>query len=421
MHIILFEDGAVSRLFPTTIGRPAFALNVGTYRLIDLVSCLGGSIEIIIRPYLSAMVTTDFPDLWHSGQGERSNPILLLNARAVPDAALIRQLRQLIEQGRSGVARTNGRFDRDCIAAALFFRDNPFPGSFVGSSQLLGIVEDLNLPSLGISIPLLEYPHDLIRHQFLTMRENLAFRLQRGEYREADELGAGVYLANGCRPGSYCVFDASNGPIVIEKGANIGPYSYFKGPVYIGANAKIIEHSAIKGYVTLGAVTKVGGEVEGSIIESYTNKQHHGFLGHSYLGSWVNLGAGTCNSDLQSTYGEVVMEYGGQKVETGMQFVGCFIGDYAKTAINTSIFTGKTIGACSMSYGFVTTNVPSFVNYARSFGQVSEMTVDVMVQTQARMFARRSVVQRQCDIDLLREIYEMTKHERHLANEPLSL
>ena len=81
-----------------------------------------------------------------------------------------------------------------------------------------------------------------------------------------------------------------------------------------------------------------------------------------------NLGAGTSNSDLKNTYGsQSTCEYGGQKISTGMQFVGCFIGDYVKTAINTSIFTGKTIGVCSMVYGFVTPNVPSFCNYAKTF------------------------------------------------------
>ena len=115
------------------------------------------------------------------------------------------------------------------------------------------------------------------------------------------------------------------------------------------------------------------------------------------------------------------MEYQGRKVATGMQFLGCMIGDYAKTAINTSIFTGKTIGACSMIYGFVTTNVPSFVNYARLFGQVSETPVEVMVATQARMFKRRHVEQRPCDVQLLHDMYELTRHERHMSNEPLSL
>ena len=146
-----------------------------------------------------------------------------------------------------------------------------------------------------------------------------------------------------------------------------------------------------------------------------------GSSGHSFLGSWINLGAGTCNSDLKNTYGEVKMVYHGRKVSTGMQFVGCIMGDYSKTAINTGIFTGKTIGVCSMLYGFVTTNVPSFVNYARLFGQVTELPPDVMIATQRRMFARRKVTQRDCDQQLIRDMYRLTRDERQLGGDPLQL
>jgi glucose-1-phosphate thymidylyltransferase len=173
--------------------------------------------------------------------------------------------------------------------------------------------------------------------------------------------------------------------------------------------------------VSIGHTAKIGGEVEASVIESFTNKQHHGFLGHSYLGSWINLGAGTCNSDLKNTYGEVKMEYGSRKVPTGMQFVGCIMGDYSKSAINTGIFTGKTIGVCSMLYGFVTTNVPSFVNYARLFGQVTELPPDVMISSQRRMFARRKVTQRPLDMQLIRDMYALTRDERQLGGDPLLL
>ncbi len=227
--------------------------------------------------------------------------------------------------------------------------------------------------------------------------------------------------AEGAILGQHVVADTRKGPIVLENNASVGPYCFLSGPAHLGAGARVIEHAAIKDGVSLGHTTKIGGEIEGSVIEPYTNKQHHGFLGHSYLGSWVNLGAGTCNSDLKNTYGQVNMEYWGHRVPTGMQFIGTIVGDYAKTAINTGIFTGKTIGACSMLYGFVTTNVPSFVNYARLFGQVTEAPVDVMVATQARMFARRNVSQRPCDIQLLHDMYELTRHERQLAGEPLSL
>jgi len=275
-----------------------------------------------------------------------------------------------------------------------------------------------NLPTLSADLPLFEYPHDVIRHHLTTLAANLEHRLADGVY---TEIADGVFAAPGAKLGPYAVTDTRGGPIVLEEGATIGPYCYLSGPVHVGRAARVLEHAALKDAVAIGHTAKIGGEVEASIIEPYTNKQHHGFLGHSYLGSWINLGAGTCNSDLKNTYGPVNMEYHGQKVGTGMQFVGAIIGDYAKTAINTGIFTGKTIGACSMVYGFVTTNVPSFVNYARLFGQVTEAPVEVMAATQRRMFERRGVAQRACDVQLLRDMHELTVAERQRSGEALSL
>ena len=413
MHIILFEDNHTPQLFPATIARPAFSINIGTYRLIDLALRFADHVEVIVRPYLREIVKLDFPHLWTPDKGKRSAPVLAINARVVPHVDLFKKIQESVKQGQSGIVSVPTG-----IACALFTTESPFPNDFVGSAQLTGIIEDMNLKPLDVQIPMLEYAHDIVRHQLLIINDNMNDRLKTGTY---TEIADGVFTASGQPLGQHCIVDSTNGPIIFEEGVQVGPFCYFKGPVYVGEKSKIIEYSALKDAVSLCRITKVGGEIEASIIESYSNKQHHGFLGHSYLGSWVNLGAGTSNSDLKNTYGEVVMEYAGMKVKTGMQFVGSFFGDYAKTAINTSIFTGKTIGACSMLYGFITTNVPSFVNYARTFGQVTETAIETLVSTQARMFVRRNVEQRPCDIQLLRDIYEMTKHERQLASEPLSL
>ena len=413
MHIILFEDCHLPQLFPATIARPAFAINIGTYRLIDLALRFGKQVEVITRPYLREIVKMDFPNSWCPEKGTRNKPVLALNARVVPHIDLFQKLFEAVKKGESGIVNTS------CgIACALFANENPFPNDTVGSAQLTGIIEDMNLKPLDLQLPMLEYAHDIVRHHLRIMNDNLNDRLRSGEYKEVAD---GVFTAAGQPLEPHCITDSTNGPIVFEKDVHISPFCYFRGPVYVGRDTKIIEHSALKDFVSVGNTAKIGGEVEASVIENYSNKQHHGFLGHSYLGSWVNLGAGTSNSDLKNTYGEVVMDYAGTKVKTGMQFAGSFIGDYCKTAINTSIFTGKTIGACSMLYGFITTNVPSFVNYARTFGQVTETAVETLVAAQARMFARRNVQQRPCDVQLLRDIYEMTKHERQLASEPLSL
>ncbi|MDO5554388.1 MAG: putative sugar nucleotidyl transferase [Planctomycetia bacterium] len=420
MHIILFEDNKVSNLYPVTTGRPAFSISVGSFRLIDLVNELNGELELIVRPHLRDVVAADFPHIWRPERGKRKGPFLVINARTVPNANMIAVWKELTKDSLHGGILCN---DDDIIAACLS-EEAIFPDQEIGCRQLIGLLEDMHLPPMKKppKAEMLKLTSDIIRYHLLTIDDNLEYRLGKGRYKE---IGDGLFIPkddkNIPQIGQYFVSDSTEGPIILESGTNIGPFCFMRGPVYIGPKAKVIEHAAIKDKVAVGPISKVGGEVEASTIEPYTNKQHHGFLGHSYLGSWVNLGAGTCNSDLKNSYNEVCMDTAMGKIKSGMQFLGCVVGDYAKTAINTSIFTGKTIGTCSMNYGFVTTAVPSFVNYARSFGQVTELPVDVMIATQARMFARRNVTPRPCDVQLLYDMYELTQHERQLASDPLSL
>lgn len=415
MNILLFEDREVDQLYPITTGRPAYSISCAGYRLLDWVERFDATVASVVRPHLRTIQEVNFPKLRNHLEST-PQPLLVLNSRVVPCKTSFETVRGLVNEKRFGVIRSG-----DSVAAAvlpstpeLSFHEM---GGLPDVTQILA-GELKRLPTLASQLNLIEYPHDVIRYQMSCFSENLNDRLATSQYREIRD---GVFVAEGVELGEYITTDSSAGPIVIDSGAKIGPYCFLRGPAYIGPKSKVIEHSAIKDYVAIGHTVKIGGEVEASVIEPYTNKQHHGFLGHSYLGSWINLGAGTCNSDLKNTYGEVKMEYRNKKVSSGMQFLGCIVGDYSKTAINTGIFTGKTVGVCSMLYGFVTTNVPSFVNYARLFGQVTEMAPDVMVAAQQRMFARRNVVQRPCDVQLLYDMYELTRHERQLAGEPLSL
>ncbi|REK08632.1 MAG: glucose-1-phosphate thymidylyltransferase [Planctomycetota bacterium] len=411
MSIALFEDDLVCRLDPAAVGRPAFAITCGGYRLIDVVLALGQPVSAHVRPHLQSVVAADYADLQHE-HAPKGQAALWLNARVVPSAAALDTLRRLLAGQRPGIVRSG-----DAVALALMPHDSRVDTT--GANQSIAEqLAALNLPTLEWELPLFEYAHDIIRHHMAILCDNLEHRVACGDYEQRAD---GVFTGPDTKLGEYVVTDTSRGPIVLEAGATIGPYCYLSGPVYVGARARVLEYAALKDGVSIGHTTKIGGEVDASIVEPYTNKQHHGFLGHSYLGSWVNLGAGTCNSDLKNTYGLVNMEYRGEKVPTGMQFVGAIVGDYAKTAINTGIFTGKTVGVCSMVYGFVTTNVPSFVNYARLFGQVTEVPVEIMVSTQRRMFERRGVAQRECDIQLLLDMYALTDHERKQPGQTLSL
>ncbi len=413
MGLLVFEDEQVTRLYPITIGRPAYAITCAGYRLIDWLRGFDAPLSAVVRSHLAAVQAADSPDLSRPPTAS-GGKLLLVNARLVPSHSAVQELKRIWQAGRPGIV-----VDGNSVAAALV-ADGQTELPDIAPASLSATFQRLveNLAPLDAQLPLLHYPHDAIRYNLEAFAENVEHRLRDGSFREVAD---GVFAAEGATLGQYVVTDSSGGPIVLDEKAAIGPYSFLSGPIYVGRGARVLEHAAIKGSVSLGHTTKIGGEVEESVVEPYTNKQHHGFLGHSYLGSWINLGAGTCNSDLKNTYGEVKMEYRGERVASGMQFLGCIMGDYAKTAINTSVFTGKTIGACSMVYGFVTTNVPSFVNYARSFGQVTELPPEVMIATQQRMFTRRKVEQRPCDVQLVHDMFDLTRNERQLAGEPLSL
>jgi glucose-1-phosphate thymidylyltransferase len=410
MIIVLFEDELAPQLDPVGLGKPAFAITCGGYRLIDLAHLCQVPLRAVVRPHLSAFLA-DYQLSAPAANDGSDDGALAVNARLVPSVDALKRLQEMLSRKQPGISVTG-----EAVAAAVL----P-PAAFASGVSVdfdSAGLKQLGLPTLAGSLPVFDYPHDIVRHHLLIVRESLEHRARNGEFVQQND---GVFCCDGASLGQYVVTDTRKGPIVLERGATVGPYSLLNGPLYLGAGSRVLEHAALKDGVVIGHTAKIGGEVEAAIIEPYTNKQHHGFLGHSYLGSWVNLGAGTCNSDLKNTYGQVNMEYRGRKVATGMQFIGAIIGDYAKTAINTGVFTGKTIGVCSMVYGFVTTNVPSFVNYARLFGQVTEAPVEVMAATQKRMFARRGVEQRACDLQLLHDMHQLTAWERQQPGEPLSL
>jgi UDP-N-acetylglucosamine diphosphorylase/glucosamine-1-phosphate N-acetyltransferase len=160
------------------------------------------------------------------------------------------------------------------------------------------------------------------------------------------------------------IIDATNGPVVLDENIKIMANSVIIGPVYIGKNSTIKAGAKIYEGTSVGPVCKIGGEVEGTIFQAYTNKQHDGFLGHSYLGEWVNIGAGTNNSDLKNNYTNVMVYFypEGNKIDSGSQFVGSFIGDHTKTGINSTINTGTIIGVGCNLFGreLITDFIPSF-------------------------------------------------------------
>ncbi len=401
-EILVFEDAAIHRLSPAILARPGYAITCASYRLIDWLRQLPGTLSGQVRPHLHTIQQADF-GLHEPAAAAFAQPtaVLLVNARVIPAPNVLGVLQQLLVEARPQVIlAADGSIAAAYVDQAASFADAQARAAQCPTAQT---------PASHLSLDLFVWPHDIVAKHMQWMNAALEHRIAQGDYRQLQD---GVFVRESSKLGQYAVIDTSKGPIILEDDVQVGPFCYLAGPVYVGARTRVIEHAALKDAVSLGHTTKIGGEVEASVVEPYTNKQHHGFLGHSYLGSWINLGAGTCNSDLKNTYGNINMEYGNEKVATEMQFMGCVMGDYSKTAINTGIFTGKIVGVCSMLYGFVTSNVPSFVTYARLFGQTSVLPADVMISTQARMFARRKVVQRECDRQLIHDLFTLTDPER---------
>lgn len=406
---ILFEDPFVDRLRPINLARPTCQITVGAYSLDELAADLGLPIHWHVRPHLRGIAA-------RQGRGlaaPLAGPLLYLNAALVPELAILERLRELLAAGKPFVAVNDQR-----VTAALCPADFPLEQVEKPAFDVAAYLLDRRLGIVDDEFATLDFTFDVVSRHERLLPSHLDHQIRRKKLRT---IGEHVYVGKNCDIASNVVFDTDDGPIVIGDMVRVRPFSYLSGPVKIGDHCLVIDHSSLKHGTVLGNTVKAGGEVESTIIEPYSNKQHHGFLGHSYVGSWVNLGAGTSNSDLKNTYGDIDIEVDGEKIRTSCQFLGCIIGDYSKTAINTSIFTGKLIGVASFLYGFVSTNVPSFTNYARSFGQVTEVAVDVAIKTQLRAARRRQVELTEVDHRLLQDLFDLTRAERQLSSEQVVL
>lgn len=422
MHIVVFEDDGVERLSPITLGRAAYTIQCGGECLADWLLAQDATVHGVVRPYLAEWQAAEHSEFSataatvpepNAGQPQQR---LLVNARFVPCRSNFAVLRQLLSAGVPGRV-----MDRGSVAAILLppgLPGWPVQLDIAALTKYLGSDVVQKLPRMEYQMQLLHDPSDLIRQHTACFSENLERRIEEGGYRPVRD---GVYVAGDVDLAEMIDVETKEGPIVIEGGASIRPFACVRGPLYLGSCGRINEQAVIRPGVSIGHMSKVGGEVEASIIEPFSNKQHHGYLGHSYLGRWVNLGAGTCNSNLKNTYGSIRLEIGEQRIDTGLQFMGCVVGDFTKTAINTAIFTGKLIGCGSMVYGSVTTNVPSFVNYARSFGEVTEQGPEIVALTQKRVFLRRGFQQQPWQVRLLHRMYELASAGRQLADRPVSL
>lgn len=184
------------------------------------------------------------------------------------------------------------------------------------------------------------------------------------------------------------VFDLRQGAVVIDQGAEVRSGSRLEGPIYVGPGTRVLG-GYLRGSV-FGPECRVRGEVAVSVFMGYSNKSHDGFVGHSVIGPWVNLGAGTTTSNLKNTYGPVRLEVDGERIETGRLNLGSLIGDHAKTAIGTMLATGTVVSAGANIFG--TPTPPKYVPpFAWGCSGSERMTEEGFLRIAERVMARRNV------------------------------
>ena len=212
----------------------------------------------------------------------------------------------------------------------------------------------------------------------------------------------------------HCVLNAKDGPIYIAENTEIMEGSLIRGPFALCENSTLKMGSKIYGSTTIGPHSKVGGEVNNSVIFGYSNKAHDGFLGNSVIGEWCNLGAGTNTSNLKNNYAEVrLWDFESKSfAKTGLQFCGLMMGDHSKCGISTMFNTGTVVGVCVNVFGsgFPRNYIPSF-SWGGSQGFSTYLTKKAFEVAKA-VFMRRGLDFTEQEARILEFIFENTKRLR---------
>lgn len=214
----------------------------------------------------------------------------------------------------------------------------------------------------------------------------------------------------------FVVFDATGGPIYIDRDAVIQAFTRIEGPCYVGPGTQLFRTNLRAGS-SFGPMCRVGGEIENSVLQGFSNKYHDGFLGHSYVGSWVNLGAITTNSDLKNDYSSVSVPIGGTSIATGEKKIGCFLADHVKTGLGSLFNTGTAVGLMSMilpAGELLPKHIPSFSRLWH--GELQELpSLEPSLETAAIAMGRRGQNFTIAQERLLRSVWHLTKDERQKA------
>lgn len=406
--LVLFEDHYWRNLMPVALTRATFDIKVGARSYFEEYPW--SPEHLLVRRHLEKVTAERHPASKVNGQSPIDADAIFVNGLVHPGALDLARLEKvshtfaIIHRGRLLVARLDTKaaeYLSGCVEAGR-----------QADLKKLGVSKSTELKEAAGGV--IENLWDIMR----VLENSLAAQCASGETTasvNAMVLGSssGVH-AEGAEIEEGTVLDARSGPIYIGPGASVAP-SRIVGPAYIGAKTQVKQFSIIEAsYV--GQNCRVAGEVEHSVISDFTNKAHAGFVGHSYVGEWVNLGAMTTTSDLKMTYGNIKMQVGKKKVDTGLNKVGSFFGDMCKTSIGTLVYSGVRIGAASHLHGLVAGDVPSFSIWGRSIGgRDVELELESAIETQKRVMPRRGQSMSKAYEQMMRDAFAVTAAERRGA------
>ncbi len=365
MNIIIYEDEGYKNFLPLTYTRPVYDLRCGINTLA----------EKIIRHYPKAKIDFSCRYYLPGPKIMKFEKGLFINGRILPNSGLAAEIPV---KGKDEV---------------FFFGDEIVAIRAVSKS-----FDEVRKKAKAkrVSLKVLQYPWDLLAENGEQLRVDRKYRKGgTGKIHKSVVLynPKDVFVDAGAEVEAGAVLDARGGPIYIGKKTIVRPQSYLRGPLSIGPECRI------------------GGEVTSSIIHGFSNKAHYGFLGHSYIGEWVNLGAGTTNSNLKNTYGTVKLIIGGKLIDSKERFFGCIIADHARTGIGTLITTGAVIGVGANIFGGGVT--PKVVPCFR-WGEKDIYKLKAFLENAGLVMERRGKKISQNKINLLKKIFGLTDVERAL-------
>jgi UDP-N-acetylglucosamine diphosphorylase/glucosamine-1-phosphate N-acetyltransferase len=406
-RLVLFEDSRWADLAPLTDLLPVHALAFGGSHLAArwLRALPGLRLTAVEgrRVVLDAWRETPAIDADRPGSGDDT---LLVNVAALPGPWI-----EAVMQGPGGMLWTAA--GRVVCARAGFGSVAAGLGRGEGFEAF---ARGLGLAEASVEARVIRWPWDLLEWSPEALSGDLA-ALPREEAGAVHPLAAvyepeRVSVGRGARVDALAVLDGRTGPIRLEPRVVVSPHTVVSGPCVVGAGTELLGGSISRS--TLGPECRIAGEVDSSVWQGFANKRHHGFVGHSLVGEWVNLGALTTTSDLKNTYGRVRVWAGGRETDTGYHKIGSFIGAHVKTGIGTLLPTGASIGSASNLFGggrFAPRHLPPFSWWDGE--SLVEHRYDRFLETARLAMSRRGRPLDPADQAALEALFSATRSERN--------